>query len=93
MHTRRFERLALRTFFLAACVAFSGACVAIAHAHSPATNSVPSAPPPFLDTIPSWPLPVFDPLGPYTLPPSTEIPISPETPGTLSGFARFVDRF
>jgi hypothetical protein len=58
MHTRKFEQLALTTFFLAVCVAFFGACVAIVHAKG--TNPAYSAPP-LVDTGLSSPPPVFSP--------------------------------
>jgi hypothetical protein len=58
MHTRKFERLALTTFFLAVCVAFFGACVAIVRAQG--TNPAHSAPP-LLDAGLSSPPPVFSP--------------------------------
>jgi hypothetical protein len=44
MHTRGFKRLALMMFCLAVCVAFSGGCVAIVHAHARDTNLALSAP-------------------------------------------------
>jgi hypothetical protein len=58
MHRRKFERLALTTLFLAVCVTFFGAYVAIVHAkgRNPAYSAAPLA-----DTGLSSPPPVFSP--------------------------------
>ena len=94
MHLRRLERMALATFFLAACVAFFGAFVTIELAHAaganPApriqgTNPVPSAPPPLLDRVPTMPPPTFNPSSSYTVAPSREAPVSPASPGSVFG--------
>jgi hypothetical protein len=94
MHLRRFERMALATFFLAACVAFLGAFVTIELAHAAGANSapriqgtnpVPSAPPPLLDRVPTMPPPTFNPSSQYTVAPSPETPVSPASPGSVFG--------
>jgi hypothetical protein len=94
MHLRRFERMALATLFLAACVAFLGAFVTIelAHAaganpapHSLATNPARSAPPPLVNPAPSMPPPTFNPSSSYTVAPSRETPVSPASPGSVFG--------
>jgi hypothetical protein len=70
MHTRRFERKALATLFLAASVAFAGACMAIEHAHAQGANATPhaqgrnpfpSTSSPLLNQAPSMPPPAFNP--------------------------------
>jgi hypothetical protein len=93
MHTRKFERMALATFFLATCIAFFGACLAIEHAHAQGTNAVPRVqgrnPVPFasspLDRAPSMPPPIFNTSRPYTVPQSRETPVSPASPGSVFG--------
>ena len=94
MHTRRFERKALATLFLAASVGFAGACMAIEHAHAQGAdtaphaqgrNPAPSALSPSLDRAPSMPPPAFNPSSPYTVPQSRESPVSPASPGSLFG--------
>src|SRR5271154_425390 len=94
MHIRRFERMALVTFFLAACLAFFGAFATIEHAHAQGTNPAPrvqgtnpvrSPPPPLLDRVPSMPPPTFNPSSPYTVPFSRETPVSPASPGSIFG--------
>ena len=94
MHLRRFKRMALATFFLAACVAFFGAFVTIEHARAQGTNPAPriqgtnpvrSAPPPLLDRVPTIPPPTFNPSRPYTVPFSRETPVSPASPGSIFG--------
>ena len=94
MHMRRFERMALATLFLAACVAFFDAFVTIEHAHAASTNPAPriqdtnpgrSAPPPLVNPAPSMPPPSFNPSSPYTVPFSRETPVSPASPGSIFG--------
>jgi|HubBroStandDraft_6_1064221.scaffolds.fasta_scaffold1110464_1 hypothetical protein len=93
MHLRRFERMALATFFLAACVAFLGAFVTIELAHAAGANPAPRiqgtnpAPfaPPLVNPAPSMPPPTFNPSSSYTVAPSRETPVSPASPGSVFG--------
>jgi hypothetical protein len=93
MHTRRFERTALAMFFLAGCVTFLGACIAIERAHAQSATTAPQAQgrnpaaftPPSLERAPSTPPPAFNPSSPYTVPQSGETPVSPASPGSVFG--------
>jgi hypothetical protein len=94
MRMRRFERMALATLFLAACMTFFGACEAIEHAHAAGTNPAPrmqrtnpspSAPLPLVNPTPSMPPPTFNQSSPYTVPFSRETPVSPASPGSIFG--------
>jgi hypothetical protein len=94
MHVRKFERVALATSFLVACVAFLGVGGAIEQARAqgtnaassaPAHNPARSAPPPFVESTPSMPPPTFNPSSPYTVPQSPETPVSPASPGSIFG--------
>jgi hypothetical protein len=94
MHTRRFERIALATFCVAACVAFFAAFITIEHAHAAdanptpriqGTNPTPSAPAPFVNPAHSMTSPTFNPSSPNTVPFSRETPVSPASPGSIFG--------
>ncbi|HTC05379.1 MAG TPA: hypothetical protein VK749_18375 [Xanthobacteraceae bacterium] len=89
MRKKEFERIALTTFSLAACVAFALAAGqahargGIAGGHSPGTIRGLSEPP-LLDSVPSM-QPHFNPSIPYTVPESPETPVSPGSPGSVFG--------
>jgi hypothetical protein len=93
MHTKRFEWKAPAILFLAACVAFFGAGIAIDHAHAQGTNIVPHAQgrtafpdtSPLLNRAPSMPPPAFNPSSSHTEPQSPEAPVSPASPGSVFG--------
>jgi hypothetical protein len=94
MHTRRLELMALARFFLAACVTFFGAAIAIDHACAQGINATsraqgrnpsPSASSPLLDRAPLMPPPAFNPSNPYTVPQLREAPVSPASPGSVFG--------
>jgi hypothetical protein len=72
MRTRRVERIALTTFFLAACTTFFGAGVAIEYAHAQGLQEATSR---HIAGIPAQRLAQAMP----------ETPVSPTTPGTLPG--------
>jgi hypothetical protein len=40
---------------------------------------------PLLNSVPSMPGPIFNPSSPYTVPPSSETPVSPASPGSIFG--------
>jgi hypothetical protein len=88
MHTRGFERMALTTFFLAACLALFGAYLSNAYAqganpasHAQGANPAPSTPP-LVTTQAPQPAPIFNQSSPNTVPQQPETPVSPETPST-----------
>jgi hypothetical protein len=93
MRKRKFERMALTTFSLAACVALFGAVAAgQAHArgggaggHALGAIRGLSGPSPLLDSAPATPAPTFNPSIPYTVPQSPETPVSPGSPGSVFG--------
>lgn len=91
MRTKQFGQMALTTLLLAACVAFSGACIVIEHAyaqgansagHAQSTSPAPSGPP---APVPASPPPILNSSSPNTVTQQPETPVSPSTPGTLPG--------
>jgi hypothetical protein len=91
MRKKKMERMALVTFFLAACVALFGALAAgQAHARGGGAGGHAMGAirgisgPPLLDGAPSI-QPTFNPSVPYTVPQSPETPVSPGSPGSVFG--------